>query len=226
MTEAGDRILVLVGITANRRKRRAVRDRLGALTGLPVEVPWLPYPCGISACAAWLRWRWAALTGMAGRVHVLAYIGGAVVLGAAAPRLDLGRLGRLVFDRGPVQERVAGEVIRRTPRLLRWVPGVRVLADLARIFPQPTLPRLSKKDETGLIVERGISGMAQRLGLTRDSVPAAEWLAETLGEGAGETLFLDLSHDEVYEDEGFLRPAAQFLTTGHFAAPQGRTRDG
>lgn len=212
------RILVLVGITANRRKRRAVHAQLGLLTGLPVVVPWLPYLFGLSACAVWLRWRWRALIGTAECAHLLLYIGGAAIFSLAAPRLDLSRLCRVVIDRSPIQELVPVVTAARMPELFRVLPGGRAIADLARILPEMRLSRLGT-GETGLIVERGVSELARRLGLTAGSVPASAWSDEGLASGATEVLHIDLSHDEVYDDDRFLRPAARFLATGGFAAP-------
>lgn len=212
------RILVLVGITANRRKRRAVHAQLGLLTGLPVVVPWLPYVLGLSVCAIWLRWRWRALIGTSESVHLLLYIGGAAIFSLAAPRLDLSRLCRVVIDRGPIQELVPVVMAARMPPLFRVLPGGRAIADLARLLPEMRTSRYGA-GETGLIVERGISDLAHRLGLTTGSVPENAWSNENLATDSTDVLHIDLSHDEVYDDDRFLRPAARFLMTGAFAEP-------
>jgi hypothetical protein len=179
-------ILVLVGLTAGWLRRRALRAAFGrqAAQGagygrqaaLPVHVPWLPYPLGVGACVARLRRLWPDLPKP---VHVLAYIGGGVVLRRLAQEGMPDGLGRVVWDRGPVQEQVAARLCALLPPWLLTLAGQRGVVDFARAdlsaLPFPRAPM-----GQALLIEQRASRLARLLGLGPDSVPAGAWAPEAL----------------------------------------------
>lgn len=217
-----DLVLVLVGLTATWRKRRRARQYFTDAFGERACVPWIPYGLGLRASAAWLSHvvgrRLAR--GRHTRLHVVAYIGGGVLVRQLHARGLRWPIGRAVWDRGPAQERVARQLVARVPAVVLTLVGLRGIVDLARTdvagLPFPPSPL-----GAGLIVEARASSLARRLGIAEGA--ASDFSPETLEAllpGAAATIVLPLSHDEVYDDPRFLDQAASFLKTGSFLAPQ------
>jgi hypothetical protein len=221
---SADAILAIVGITADRSKRRWLKRFLQEHAGLPVFVPPIPYCLGFRFSSRWLEWylRSMVLTKGYRRAHVLAYIGGGFLLRLAARRWSFLRFGRILYDRSPIQEAVAPEILRRTPRLVLRLTGNASVIDLASEGVRK-LPFPSTELEQGLVIETEASRLARRLRLRRESVPASAWQPETLLPGANAVKELPLSHDEVYGSEAFLSEALAFLETGHFLTLAGES---
>ncbi len=212
----GDAVVVLVGLTAGWRKRRAVRRHFRAAFDLPVYVPWIPYPLGCEPAASWLGFvlRRRMRRGRLKRLHVLAYIGGGFLLRKlAAGGLPL-PIGRIVYNRGPIQEQVPRALVARVPRILLMIFG-RPFLDLASgryrdlAFPTTEL-------EQGLIVETTASRLARKLGVDQDKTLTRPEGFGRLLPCADAALAVAVSHDEVYDAPVFLDPAISFLKTGCF----------
>lgn len=213
-------IVVVVGLTATFRKRRRVRRYVSNRFGEGVYVPWIPYALGLRASAAWLSFvvRRRLQNNRYARLHLLAYIGGGVLVRQLHARGVRWPIGRAVWDRGPPQEQVAGRLVARVPSILLTLIGFRSVVDLARIdvsgLPFPPSPLGS-----GLIVETRASALARQLGIEADTTFVLS--PETVGAllpGATAALAVPVSHDDVYDDPRFLDPAMHFLATGSFPA--------
>jgi hypothetical protein len=221
-----DALVILVGVTADRRKRQYVEAYFQEQRCFEVFVPGMPQWLGLGFCRHWLRrYLHARLAGKDfGHVHFLNYISGGFVFRSIASDCDFLRLGRIVYDRAPIQEEL--------PRLLATrytTPGLvlargKMLADLAseRIhslpFPGDTL-------EQGLIVEGLPSALAQQYGLSRNSPPPAAWDWDRLLPHAADVIELPLSHDDVYDSELFLSQANAFYAHGTFRRSPGDHAD-
>ncbi len=215
-------LLVLVGITATGSKRRGLARYLNAHSAYRVYVPAIPFRGGLRLCTHWLA-RYLAQTVRPQEndpLHVLAYIAGGALLRGLAAADRLPPLARVLWVRGPVQERVAATLVARYGRLLAWLLGGRSLIDLADGWPRP-LPFPRSAREQGLMIELGVSSLARRLGLERGDVPAEGWDPAALLPGAAAVLRVPESHDEVYGSAALLEAALHFFGHGRFpvAAP-------
>jgi hypothetical protein len=210
-------LIVLVGITAGRNKRRQVLHFFSRNSDYEVFVPPLPYRTDMQACAAWLH-GYLDDTVQPARydaVHAIAYIAGGLVL-RCLEREYIPTFERLVQFRSPIQEQVAAALVRRLGRRLTGWLGGRAVLDLADDWPQ-ALPPPRCARQHGLIIELGRSRMARLLGINRGS--DEEWTPERLLPGAADVLRVAASHDDVYSAEPVLAAALQFIRTGHFPAP-------
>lgn len=215
----GEALVVLVGITAGRRARSQVYHFLSRHSDYDVFVPPLPYRCGIQACAGWLQ---CYLEGEVRpkryrAVHAIAYIAGGLLL-RCLHRKDVPVFERIVYFRSPVQERVAGTLVRRVGRTLAGWLGGRATLDLADGWPAE-LPMPQFSQQQGLVIEMGRSRLARLLGLTVADIPAAEWAPERLLPGAEDALYIPESHDDVYTSERVLAAALHFIREGRFPPP-------
>jgi hypothetical protein len=218
----GDRlIVVVVGLTATFGKRRRVRRYFSDHFGDGAYVPWIPYVLGLRASAAWLsfvirrRLGRSRYTGL----HLVAYIGGGVLVRQLDARGVRWPIGRAVWDRGPPQERVACRLVARVPSLLLTLIGFRSVVDIARV-DMSGLPFPPADLGSGLIVETRASALARRLGIEDMTSALSPETVEALLPGAAAAIAVPLSHDDVYDDPRFLDQAAHFLSTGAF-----RSRD-
>lgn len=211
-------VVVVVGLTATWGKRRRVRRYFADAFGSGAYVPWIPYLLGLRASAAWLsfvvrqRLHRRRHTGL----HLVAYIGGGVLVRQLHDRGEIWPIARSVWDRGPLQEQVARRLVARVPAFLLTLVGFRAIVDLSRTdvsgLPFPSSPLGS-----GLIVETRASALARRLGIA-EAMPSelAPGQAEALLPGAAAAIAVPLSHDDVYDDPRFLDQAARFISTGTF----------
>lgn len=223
-TAAQDRpqsLLVLVGITATRSSRRSVARYFGQHGAFRVFVPAIPYRRGLRRCTRWLE-RYLARTVHAqesGPIDVLAYIAGGALLRGLAAADRLPPLARVLWIRGPVQERVAATIVARYGRVLAWLFGGRSLLDLADGWPR-SLPFPRSAGEQGLMIEQGVSSLARRLGLRSDDVPPEGWDPALLLPGARAVLRVPESHDDVYRSSALLASALHFFRHGRFEDPR------
>lgn len=210
----GDACLILVGLTAGWRKRRSVRKYFRTALDMPVLVPWLPYPLGLAACALWLRRYLRRHLGPSGnrRVHILAYIGGGFLLRSIVADGLKVPIGWIVYDRGPIQERVAARLVQRNSKWALILLGGRTFLDLAS-GRYRSLPFPSAELGQGLIVEANASKLAICLGV---DAPFGPEVVAGLLPGATDVVSVAVSHDDVYTSPLFLEPALRFLTTGCF----------
>jgi hypothetical protein len=210
-------LLVLVGVTAWRADRRRVCDYLRKHTALDVRVPRIPYYFGLSHAARWLeRYLAESLPSGCTAVHVLNYIGGGFVTRKAGRRLARFPIGRTVYVRSPIQERVSQRLIDRCGKPLTWLFAGRSVIELADEAID-TLPIPDFGQEKGLIVERTASRLARRLGLGPESVPDAAWSHHRLLAGADDAIDLPVNHDDAYGSPLLLCQVIHFIAHGRFA---------
>lgn len=211
-------IVVVVGLTATFVKRRKVRRFFSDAFGARAYVPWIPYALGLRASAVWLSVvvRRRLRLRRHAQLHLVAYIGGGVLVRQLHARGVRWPIGRAVWDRGPLQEQVALRLVARVPSLLLSLTGFRSIVEIARVdisgLPFPPAPLGS-----GLILETRPSALARRLGISEElPLSAAPKTVEVLLPGATAAIALPLSHDDVYDDPRFLDQAVHFLSTGSF----------
>jgi hypothetical protein len=213
-----DLVVVVVGLTATWPKRRRARRYFARAFPSGAYVPWIPYFLGLRASAAWLSHvvRRRLRRGPHKRLHLVAYIGGGILVRQLHDRGEQWPIGRAVWDRGPLQEQVAPRLVARVSPILLTLIGFRSVVDLSRIgfslAPFPPSPQ-----GAGLIVETRASALARRLKIDRDmSSELVSGSVEALLPGATAAIALSLSHDDVYDDPRFLDQAAHFIKTGSF----------
>lgn len=216
MTEA---LLLLPGMTANRRKRAYLADFFRAHTPYAVYLPMLPERRGLDACAIELRRFIRRDIDPAGHesMHVLAYIAGGCTLRAAFAGQAFPYRGRVVWVRSPIQERVPARLVARCGTTLVWLAAGRLALDLAATdFSR--LPDLRCTGDQAVVLERGASRLARWLGLAAADFEALHAEGEFLPPGAAAVWLADESHDEVYTSAPLLHRIAGFLAAGSFAA--------
>jgi hypothetical protein len=214
-----DALVILVGVTANPMKRGAVRNYFQRQSAFDVFVPNLPQWMGLSLCSRWLvRYLVSKFTAREYHyVHFLNYISGGFIFRSINGRCDFLRLGRVVYNRAPIQELVPRQLIRKYSEIGLVLSRGKMLTDLAR-GSLKDLPFPSSLKEQGLIIETEASLLARSLGLSRASVPLDAWNYTHLLPGASDVLEVSLSHDDVYQSEQFLSQALHFLNYGKFMA--------
>jgi hypothetical protein len=210
-------IVVVVGLTATFGKRRRVRRYFFNRFGDGAYTPWIPYALGLRASAAWLSFvvRRRLGRGRYAGLHLVAYIGGGLLVRQLDARGVRWPIGRAVWDRGPPQERVACRLVARVPSILLTLIGLRSVVDIARIDVS-ALPLPAGDLGSGLIVETRASALARRLGIEDTTSALSPETVEALLPGATAAIAVPLSHDDVYDDPRFLDQAAHFLSTGAF----------
>ena len=212
-------LLILVGITATKRSRSTIKHFFELHSSYRTFVPRLPLRRGVRASARWLEGYLAQTvrTQETGPIHVLAYIGGGVVLRYLTAEGRAPELRRVLYVRGPVQELVPAGMVRKYGRLVGRLLGGRTMIDLADGWPD-ALPFPVALGEQGLIVENGVSSLAHALGLDARSLSAASWDPARLLPGASAVLRVAESHDEVYSSPALLEAALHFFDEGRFGA--------
>jgi hypothetical protein len=211
-------VVVLVGITADRAKRKAVRRGLSRFRTSDVFVPCLPYRLGLTVCAVWLRTylKVRVLPRRYKTIHFVNYIGGRFVFQLAAPFLSDAGLGRIVYIRSPLQERVPKRLVERyTAFLVLLAKGWGVL-ELARMRMDGPWTSDKTQQEQGVLVEQEPSYLARKLGLSRAAVPRAAWDHSAMLVGASDVVDVSVSHDEAYSDPVLLSRIHEFVETGSF----------
>ena len=217
MTEA---LLLLPGMTANRRKRAYLVDFFRTHTPYAVYLPALPERRGLDACANALRSFLRRTVDAAGhdRVHVLAYIAGGATLRTASAGQTFPYRGRVVWVRSPIQELVPARLVARWGRMLVWLAAGRLALDLAAT-DSSRLPELHCLGEQAVVLERGVSRLARRLGLAAGDFEALRAAGDFLPPGGAAMWLAEESHDEVYTSAPLLQRIAGVLADGSFAAP-------
>jgi hypothetical protein len=213
-----DALVVLVGITADRTRRHHVRSVCRAKTDFDVLVPALPERLGLQACSVFLRayLGFVAGPGRHDHVHFLNYISGGFVFRMVARHLDFLKIGRVLYDRAPIQEEVPELLLQRYTRAGVLIARGKTTTDLASGWIHD-LPFPSSDLEQGLIIETEPSRLARDLGLSQASPPVSAWRPEHLLPDADAVRRIRISHDDVYESPMFLDEALHFLRTGRFS---------
>jgi len=214
-------LVILVGITADKMKRGNVYRAFSQRTLYDVFLPELPQRLGVRWSAWWLH-RYLEKTvriQQYSRVHFFNYISGGVVFRYVATRWPIPNAGRVVYDRGPIQEEVPRALVKRYGRLVLCISRGKMLTDLAGDWLE-RLPFPRSLEEQGLVVETGISSVAQSLGISSEGVPAETWNPERLLPGASDVIKVTESHDEVYTSPRYLSTVRSFLQHGRFNAPE------
>ena len=210
-------LVILPGITATPAKRVFLRNYFDTHTDYDVFLPQLWQSLGIRG-SAWQLHRFLEKrmkpSGYA-LVHFLSYISGGFILRAMLSRWPLVNVGRLVHVRSPFQERVPGLVILTRGRLVAFLVKGRMMFDLASTW-KDRLPFAKTGHLQGLIVERGLSKMAAKLGLKDSDFDRIRDSEEFIVPAADETLVVPESHDQVYTSEVLLGRMVNFFKAGKF----------
>jgi hypothetical protein len=214
--EDREALLVLVGVTANRRKRRGLLRHFSSRCNHDVFVPDLPYRKPLHEVAAWYV---DYVTNVVrperyARLHCIAYIAAGVMLRSLPPERRLG-FERIVYFRGPYQELVAARLAQRIGRGLAGLVMGRTAVDLAEGWAE-RFPLRREAAHEALIVEEGRSDMARWLGIGASDIPPASWSDEALLPTAEAVLHIPESHDDVYTSESVLNATLEFILHGNF----------
>ena len=210
-------LVILPGITATPGKQGFLRNYFETHTDYHVFLPHL--------------WQWQGIQGSARQlqrfmnkrvkparyalVHFLSYISGGFILRAMLSRSLLVNIGRLVHVRSPLQEQVPGLVISTHGRVAAFLIKGRMMFDLASTW-KDRLPFANTGRPQGLILERGLSEMAAKLGLEDSDFDRIRNSGDFVVPAAAETLVVPESHDEVYTSEALLAHMVSFFKVGKF----------
>ena len=210
-------LVVLVGVTADARKRDFLARHLAAETDNVVLVPPVPQWRGLSCCAGWLDgyFKREGIFAEFDQVHFLNYISGGYMFRSVASSWPNERIGRIIYCRGPIQERVPAALIEKYTRIGILLTQGKMVVDLAETWIDQ-LPYPATCHEQGLIIETGVSQLAASLGLSTASVVSDEWKPHRLLPGANDVIRVPESHDDVYTSETFLGAVLNFFRSGHF----------
>jgi hypothetical protein len=147
-------------------------------------------------------------------VHVFAFILGSWTLNIALEKAEfLPNLTSVVYDRGPVQERVAAEMIKSKRLLYTTVVGD-VLEDFSRI---KYVPNTRNGIRIGVIIETGVSNLAYKF---RDGINAGNpitFLPDSLHQKMDDHIFIPMGHDDMYDVfESYSTELFSFFNSGRF----------
>lgn len=211
-------LVVLVGITASRRKRSHLRRYFGAHGDYDVFVPDLPYRKPLREAAAWYADYLANVVRPEryDKLHCIAYIAAGALL-RCLPNSGAPMFERMVCFRGPYQEQVAARLVKRTGRLFTGLVAGKAALDLAELWPDK-LPPCPHAQHEALIVEEGRSRMARWLGIRAADIPPQSWAVDHLLPAAEAVLHVPQSHDDVYTTDAILDAALGFIHDGNFPA--------
>jgi hypothetical protein len=215
-----DALVILPGITADRRKRSELERYFREHTSFAVHLPRLWQFLGLSWCGWQLRRylrRRVAPAGY-GRVHFLCYISGGFILRRAVAGQPLDNRGRVVLVRSPLQEQVPVRLVARYGRVLTTLRLGRMVVDLASPA-KDRLPTLGTGQGLGLVLEQGVSRLAAALGLSDGDYAALEAAGDFAMPGGSAVLLAIESHDDVYTSGTLLGRIACFLESGSFGEP-------
>ena len=211
---------MLVGIMASWSKRRHLRRYFISHCDYDVFVPDLPYRRPLAEVAAWYSDYLAneVWPERYGKLHCIAYIAAGALLNCL-PSGGHPAFERMVYFRGPYQERVAVGLVERIGSRLAGLVAGRTALDLANGWPGE-LPRHRHALHEALIVEEGRSRMARWLGIHASDIQPASWSGTELLPGAEAVLHVPQSHDDVYTDDNILAAALAFIRHGRFPDTQ------
>lgn len=213
-------LVVLVGITANWRKRRHLRRFLAAHYDYDVYVPALPYRKPLREAAAWYEHYLEHEVRPARyvKLHAIAYIAAGSLLRCLPPDNQL-LFERMVYFRGPYQELVAPWLVQRVGRFAAGLIAGKSALDLANGWPA-RLPQQQLARHEALIIEEGRSRMARLLGITSEEFDETSWSAAQMLPSAEAVLRVSESHDDVYTSDAVLAAALSFIQHGVFPSVQ------
>ncbi len=218
MASAKQALVILVGITADEMKRNSVGRYFERNSGYDVFVPDMPQRFGVRVCSWWLRryLRDTVQVDTYDRVSFLNYVSGGIIFRRELSRRPLANIGRVVYDRGPIQEEVPRALVRKYTWFLMSLFKSHMIADVAGKWIY-RLPYPLSMGEQGLMIELGTSLMAHDLGINEEDIPAEAWDPEFMLPGADDVTRRSESHDDVYSSLAFLSFALRFFETGKFA---------
>ena len=207
-------LIVLTGITADREKKSHVLNYFQANAPFTVFLPDLRQYFGIHSAAKQLRsFLKRHKIEEFKRCHFLCYISGGYILRCALGDEPLANLGRVIYVRSPLQERVPALSIAKYGRLLAMLMHGKILFDLAADWKEE-LPGVDADD--GFVIEQGLSVLAGRLGLDQKEFETYRHSDRFLIPENRPILPIPLSHDEVYSNDILLGEVAAFIESGRF----------
>ncbi len=218
MASTKQALVILVGITADEMKRTSVGRYFERNSDFDVYVPNMPQRFGVRVCSRWLR-RYLKNTVHVenyDRVNFLNYVSGGIVFRHELSRRPLANIGRVIYDRGPIQEEVPRVLVRKHTRFLLSLFKSQMISDVAGnwIYRLPYPPSMG---EQGLMIELGATFMAKDLGINEEDIPPEAWDPECMLTGADDVIRMPESHDDVFSSPAFLSLALRFFASGKFA---------
>jgi hypothetical protein len=148
-------------------------------------------------------------------VHFLNYIAGGAIFRCLSTHRPVANTGRIVYDRSPLQEQVSQALVRRYGKLPILISQGKLLTDLAALW-WDRLPFPASHGEQGLVIEKGVSFLADSLGLSSEAFSESAWDRERLLPGAADVVEIPESHDDVYTSPAVLSSMCHFLQHGRF----------
>lgn len=212
--ESAPALVILTGITADKAAKDHVRDHYRRHSHFRVFLPNLCQYFGINFAARQLcHFIDKHDLSQFERCHFICYISGGFILHRALANNPLPNLGRVVYLRSPLQERVPELSLRRYGPLPLLKFG-KILLDLAD-DRKDRLPEVAT--DFGYVIEQGLSAQAKALGLTPDDFARCCHDSHFAIASDRPILTTPLSHDQVYSDDTLLAQMLAFIESGSFA---------
>lgn len=214
-------LIILPGLTADQTKRDSMLHFFAENAPYAVYVPNIPKRRSLKRCAQWL----AAYLDQIVRperyqgIQVLAYISGGFVFRQMSSSRPLRHLEHAVYVRSPIQELTLEQFRARYGYLLLWMLRGQLALDIVAL-DQDHLEIPRTVSGQGLIVETGISKLAQTMGISREQIPAGAWEPGALLPGASDVIRVPESHDDVYTSTSVLGQALYFFAHRRFRKSQ------
>lgn len=154
-------------------------------------------------------------------VHVLCYIIGGWTFNEWYSPNKLENLRNVIYDRSPLQERAPCVLISDAPVLWKLIVG-KVLAEMCETPYKPI--EYNETVNVGLLIETIPTKLISKRKKTASSYGPIDWSVEGLQQEHDDFQFIELNHDDLYEDFDEAGSAVfYFFEHGKFAPNANRT---
>lgn len=211
-------LVILLGLTADRKKARAVSSYFSETGSFLVFTPAIPNRRSLPDCAFWLQKYFSniVIPERFDELEVLAYISGGIVFRKMYVNWQPANLNRIIYVRSPFQERALKILSERYHPYLLWLVKGSLMLDIASNDTRD-LPFPDSSGEQGLVIETGISKLAKKLGVSAENITTDYSHNRQYLPDADDVLRAPENHDEVYTSTLLLQQIIHFLQNGKFA---------
>ena len=218
-----DALLVLPGLGYGRDGARSLRSLASAVNSEGFDLYVADYLTrgGLASSRARLqRYILENHLGRYQRLHVFAFIAGAWTINPLIEQGKVPNLGRVIYDRSPLQERAPAIAADRL-RLLAWLRYGSTIFDIAR---SPYAPIDPPGIDVALVVESTATSFITHHAKAARALGPVSFSCDALGQRYDDCGYVALNHNELYTHFGDIWPELRtFLQTGRFSPAMNRT---